>query len=417
MNDFYKDRDQFYLKPSGGFVGLIFASLILGLVVLGYGFATMEGKTVWGAYLFNLFFFFCLGLGGLAMSAIQDVVAAVWARPIKRIWEAFGFFVPVAAVMFFIFFLAIKFDILGAREVYSWIHNPDIVHHFWGKNVWLSENFFLLRGLFILSVLSILSMWQVRQSLKRDLKFVEGDRDSALQIGEETRVKLNFWSGGLLVVYGVSLTFFGIDVIKSLSPLWFSTLFGGWQFAIMMQTLFATTLIIMFALKESKIGSVIYKQQFHDVGKLLFGFTVFFGYTTFAHVLTYWYGNMPEETEYYIHRLHGPWLTILWFVFFAAFVIPMYSLVFKSAKWTWWAAIPIAAMVLLAQWTTNLVLVMPEVSSRDGAYLPLAELGGFLFFFGLFFLTFITVGKRVPMVGLADPLLPKGIELSRHHHG
>ena len=415
-NEVFDNRDQYYLRAPTSVSMAFIGCMVIGLSLMGAGFATLDGKIVWGAYLFNLFFFFCLGLGGLSMSAIQDVVSAVWARPIKRIWEAFGVFIPVATVMFFIFLVCVKLDVAGAGKVYKWIEDPHVVEHFWGKNMWLVEDFFLVRSVFILSLLCVVSFLQLRLSVGRDMKFMSGDRDGALVAGKEAKVKLNFWSGGILIVYGVSLTFFGMDMIMSLSPLWFSTLFGGWQFAIMMQTLFATTLVVMFSLKGTKIGEFIYRQQFHDCGKLLFGFSVFFGYTTFAHVLTYWYANMPEETEYYIHRLHGPWLYLLWFVFFAAFVLPLYSLIFKSAKWLAWSAIPIALTVLCAQWVTNLVLVMPEVSDRAGPYIPLAEIGGFLFFFGLFFTTFLTFGKKFPMVGLADPRLPAGVELSKHHH-
>jgi hypothetical protein len=426
INDLFEKRNDYYIRSSGVYMAAL-ASLVVGLILLGVGFTVIPApEAVWGAYLFNLFFFFCLGLGGMVMSAIQDCVSAVWARPIKRIWEGFGVFIPVATVMFILFLVAIKFHLLGADKVYKWIVDPEMLHHFWGKKFWLVEDFLLVRGLFILSLLTLVSMWQLKQSVARDMLFVKGDKEAALKLGKENKVKLNFWSGGLLVIYGVCLTFFGMDMIMSLSPLWFSTLFGGWQFAIMMQTLFATTLLVMFALKGTAIGEFIFRQQFHDVGKLLFGFTVFFGYTTFAHILTYWYGNMPEETEYYIHRLHFPWQYFLWFVFFAGFVFPMYSLVFKGAKWNWWAAIPIATIVLVAQWCTNLVLVMPEVVptlsnapavTEIYSKLPIAELGGFLFFLGLFFTTFLTFARKVPMVGLADPLLPDGVELSHHHHG
>lgn len=417
LNEIFDQRDQFYLKAPGSVSMAFLGCIVIGLGLMGLGFATLDGKTVWGAYLFNLFFFFCLGLGGMAMSAIQDVVSAVWARPIKRIWEAFGVFIPVGALMFLLFIIAVKLDIAGAGSVYVWMEDPAMLDHFWGKNSWLKQDFFMARALFILALLSVVSYWQLKQGLNRDMKFMTGDRDGALQEGQAVKERLNFWSGGILIIYGVCLTFFGMDMIMSLSPLWFSTLFGGWQFAIMMQTLFATTLVVMFSLKGTEIGRLFYKQQFHDCGKLMFGFTVFFGYTTFAHVLTYWYGNVPEETEYFLHRLHGPWLPLLWFVFFAAFVFPMYSLIWKASKWTVWVTVPIALIILTAQWTSNLILVMPEVSHHKGFYFPIAELGGFLFFLGLFFTVFLNFGKRFPMVAVADPLLPEGIELSHHHHG
>lgn len=410
LKSLFNERTQYYLTPSAMMRNLVWGLLVAGVVLWGFGFAQYDGKAVWGAYLFNLFFFFCLGLGGLAMSAIQDVVGAVWARPIKRIWEGFGAFLFVAAGMFVVFLLAIMFKIGGAGEVYSWIADPEVVAHFYGKNVWLTAPFFYARCGVILAVLVVVARWQLKQSLDRDVKFMKGDEAGALKDGELAREKLNYWSGGILIVYGVCLTFFGMDLMMSLSPLWFSTLFGGWQFAIMMQTLFAVTLVTMFALKGTKIGSLITRQQFHDCGKLMHGFTIFFAYTTYAHVLTYWYGNMPEETEYFIHRLHEPWIYLCAIIPIIAFVIPLYALIFKASKWTKWVTIPLAAMILFGQWLTNMLIVVPEVyADADGMY-ALVALGGFLLVLGAFLGTFFWFGKRYPMIGLADPLLKDAYE-------
>lgn len=414
VNDLYKERDQFYLRNSGGFMVASLVAIVLGLGILGYGFTAFEGKRVWGAYLFNLFFFFCLGLGGMAMSAIQDVIGAIWARPIRRIWEAFGCFVPVSTVLFGVFILAVSQDWQGAQGVYSWIANPEEVTHFYGKNMWLIEFPFYCRVMGILTVMSLATIWQLRFSVRRDQLFVNGQREEAERFGEEYREKSNFWSGLILVIYGVGLTFLGMDLAMSLSPLWFSTLWGGWQFAIMMQTLFATSLMFMFGLKKTKVGEVIARQQFHDVGKLMHGFTVFFAYLTFAHVLTYWYGNVPEETEFFIERLHRPWLDMLIVIPFIAFVIPLYSLIFQSAKWTAVITIPLCLLILVGQWMTNLLVVMPELTKLGDIYYPTVEIGGFFLFFGLFLATFFTFAKKVPMVPLADPLLPAGMKMGHH---
>ena len=124
-----------------------------------------------------------------------------------------------------------------------------------------------------------------------------------------------------------------MDLIKSLAPLWFSTLWGGWQFAIMMQTLFASTLLVMFWQKKTAIGAMFNRQQFHDVGKLMHGFTAFFGYLTFAHVLTYWYANMPEETGYIATRVfEEPYKSLSWVTLTCVFVIPFVTLIPRTTK-------------------------------------------------------------------------------------
>jgi hypothetical protein len=180
----------------------------------------------------------------------------------------------------------------------------------------------------------------------------------------------------------------------------------------MMQTLCATLLITMFALKGTPIGQLIGRQQFHDVGKLMHGFTIFFAYLTYAHVLTHWYGNMPEETEYYLHRLHGPWFWIIVIAPIFSFVIPLFALLPKASKWTAAITIPVALSILGAQWFADMLIVMPEVTNSFG--IPWIEVGTLLGFIGLFGTMFFRFAAKTPMVAIADPLLPQA--LSGGHH-
>jgi hypothetical protein len=413
VNQLFEQRSNFHITPSSTVRGGMAFCLLLGILTLGYSFWSGDGTRFWGAYLFNLFFFFSLAVGGMAFAAMQDVIGAVWGRPIKRLHEAFGAFLPVSVVLFLILLVAIMADLGGARAVYKWIQDPAMVKGIFGKGFWLNEKFMVVRTLGSLVAITALALWQFKQTLKRDMAFMQGNRDEALRLGQESKSKLRYWSGGILIAYGVLFTFLGFDLIMSLSPLWYSTLFGGWQFAIMMQTLMASTLLIMFSLKNSPIGMLIKRQQFHDVGKLMHGFTIFFAYLTYAHVLTYWYGNMPEETEYFIHRLHGPWLYFVMIVPILGFVIPLYTMIFKAAKWTAAVTIPMCLIILLAQWGTYLVLVMPEVVDASSWKLPLIELGTFVGFLGIFLATYFCFAKRFPMVGLADPLLAKSLQ---DHH-
>ena len=144
------------------------------------------------------------------------------------------------------------------------------------------------------------------------------------------------------------------------------------------------------------------------------GFTIFFAYLTYAHVLTYWYGNVPEETEYLLHRMHGPWLWIISIVPLTVFVLPLYVLIFKAAKWTPAVTIPICLIILVSQWFTNVLLVTPEVVSLEEFNMPFLLEGGLFFgFLGLFLTSYFWFGKRYPMVCIADPLLPEAY--SEHH--
>lgn len=413
MHDLYEQRDQFYIEPNATVRGGLTLGLVLGALTFGAGMYFAEPTRVWGAFLFNTFFFFAIGLGGIAFGAMQDVIGAVWGRPIKRLHETLSAFVPVAAAMMAFFLVCIGFDIGGAGSVYSWVADPSIVEHFHGKDVWLQKNFMIVRDLFALAVTVALWRWQFGLGTQRDMAFVKGNRDEAIRLGVAARDKLRYWSAPVLVVYSLTFTLLAFDLLMSLSPLWFSTLWGGWLFAVMMQTLMATILIFMFALRDTPLGQIFKRQQFHDVGKLMHGFTIFFAYLTYAHILTYWYGNVPEETEYFLHRMHQPWLGIIIAAPLLSFVVPLFALIFKAAKWTAPVTMTLAGLILVSQWMTYIIIVQPEVTKHGLSGGPWVEIGVGFGVLSLFLGSFFKTAKSQPVLGVADPLLAES--MSGHH--
>ena len=162
----------------------------------------------------------------MAFSAMQDVIGAHWARPIRRIQEGFGAFVPVAIGLFFLFLIVVAADLGGAKSVYSWIKDPSILNHFHGKDSYLQPHWMYIRVGIILLLFLWVSSWQFKMSLKRDQLMIDGQDEAAHAFAKEAKVKVRFWSAPILIIYGVGFTFLCMDLIMSLSPLWFSTLWG-----------------------------------------------------------------------------------------------------------------------------------------------------------------------------------------------
>src|SRR5690606_14730687 len=109
-----------------------------------------------------------LAMGGIAFGMMQDVVGALWGRPIKRIHDAFGAFLLPALIIFTLMFVCIYLRLLGAGELYSWIANPDIIHHYWGKNIWLNETAMIWRDFLSLLIINLVAYWYYKQTLVRD---------------------------------------------------------------------------------------------------------------------------------------------------------------------------------------------------------------------------------------------------------
>lgn len=410
QNDLYKQRHSFYFKTTGTQRGFLIFCCLFGLSLFLVGIATGQHTRAWGSFLFNLMFFFSISLGGVAFGSMQDVIGALWGRPVKRLHEAFSAFMPYAVCCFLVFFLCIRLQLLGAHEVYSWIRDPHLLHSFPGKNIWLQRDFMLIRDTLSLLIILSLTKWHMDQTIRRDIFLLAGKKQEAQILGQESQKKLQYWSAPILCVYSICFSILCFDLTMSLAPTWFSTLWGGWSFAIMMQTLMAFLLIFMFFLKETAVGAFISRSQFHDIGKLMHGFTVFFAYLTFAHILTYWYTNIPEETSYFITRLQSPWLYLVIISPFLSFLFPFFMLIPKLSKWTLWLTIPISLVVIISQWINYFLVVIPEVTNPEQWSFPWLELGSFFGFFGLFIFSLTLFTKKIPLLNIADPLLVKALD-------
>lgn len=406
-------RGEFFIPMTPSVRTLIYSCIGIGLVAFGAGLMSGDQTRTWGSFLFNLIFFFSIALAGAAFGSMQDVMSAKWARPVKRLHESFASFIPWAVGMIVLFLICIKARVLGADRVYNWIADPHLLHAFPGKNVWLTENFMLIRvGLAALTIWWLVR-WSQNQMIERDLAYARGDDQSGERLAMKAFTNLSYWSPGILIVYALLFSLICFDLTMSLHPTWFSTLWGGWSFAIMMQCMFALTLILMFTYKDTVLGRYFQRGHFHDIGKMVFGFTVFYAYLTYAHVLTYWYTNIPEETSYYIVRLKSPWRLIMQILPFLTFAIPFFVLIPKASKWVKSVAVPVAGLIIFAQWLSYFMIVMPEVHKVDAAFLPWIEVGVSIGFFGLFSLSFHRFAERVPMLAIGDPLLYEALD--SHH--
>ena len=77
---------------------------------------------------------------------------------------------------------------------------------------------------------------------------------------------------------------------------------------------------------------LITETHFHDIGKLCFAFTAFWGYLTFGQYLVIWYGNMGEETFFMRLRLISPWKWVTVASVVLVFFAPFFGLLSRAAK-------------------------------------------------------------------------------------
>ncbi len=412
---------------------LMMASLVLigiGLVSAVVGGFVLPDHVVRtkSVILVNLIYFIGMSAGGVAFLGAMQLVEARWSRPIKRFAEALAITGPLWSV------LLLAFLALGGLELYEWHTHPDSVHGH--KEIWLQGGFFLARLALILTLVFGVALVFIRTGLGIDAKLAaqhgttlpgwiaipEGDQDAAVSA---TMRRLTILAPIMCALFALGLSMFAFDVMMSLSPHWYSNMFGGWQFcsSFWLSMIWIGILSIGYR-KWMGIESLVTPDTYHDLGKLIFAFSMMWAYMFFAQLLPIWYGNMTEEIGFLLVRMAiPPWATLAKVVGAMCFLIPFGTLLSRGLKKMPKGLLVILAVVALGIWLERYLLTVPSI--WVGEHIPegmdmsiplgVTEIGITLGFVGM--LVFITAKylSVVPPVPLADPyMLPHPNDVHVH---
>jgi hypothetical protein len=327
-----------------GVVGLV------GAVMLGY-FNGDDFKRFFYSYLIGYMFFLAIALGGLFFVMLQHCTKAGWSVNVRRVAEWFASSLPLMAILSVPILAAVAMG--HDNSLYPWA-GPKWVHEGF-KGWWLDRWFFLGRAIVYLLAWSALGVWYWKQSIKQD---ETGDM-------EITR-KMQYRAPVGLIIFGLTLTFAAWDWVMSLDPVWYSTIFGVYYFAGSTLAIFSTlVLTVRFLQSRGLLTQSVTIEHYHDLGKFLFGFTFFWGYIAFSQFMLQWYGNIPDETEWFIR--HGastmypnefsPMVILL---LFGHFLIPFPGLLSRHVKRTPKSLAFWAVWVLVFCWFDIFWLIAPQ---------------------------------------------------------
>ncbi|RME15197.1 MAG: molybdopterin oxidoreductase [Bdellovibrio sp.] len=351
----------------------------------------------WVAFLVPFFFFTSIALGGLFFTAIQHVTKAGWSVNVRRFCEAQTSFLPFA------FLAALLILFFGGNYLYEWFHPHEVArdHLLAHKAPYLNKTFFAIRLVLFFGVWWIFQKVIVGWSLAQD----ESGDESITQ-------KLVGVSVGFVLFFALSYSFFSVDSLMSLEPHWFSTIFGVYCFAGLFQSTIATMILTIYFLKKKHLLSgFVNENHYHDLGKFLFAFTVFWAYIAFSQFMLIWYANLPEETFWYIPRVQGGWTAVSLSLLFFKFIVPFLALLPRWAKRTPTYLAAVSIWILVMQYVDIYWMAYPAFF-REAPVFSFYELFIFLGFFGLFLFSISRFLSRNNLVPIKDPR----IEESLHHH-
>lgn len=402
-----------------------------GALAFGYGIFAGNAAWTWGALLVATFYAINISQGGAMYAVIMHGTFARWGRPLKRIGEAFAFFLPVAWVLLLIF-------LLGGMQVYEWHDSwfngapKSLTPHMQGapnsKEFWLRGMggvFFPARQLGGVGLLIFLDYLLIKNSLRPDLILAKArlgadapawwDRIIGGQTDAQAAADSAAYRNQILVPviaasYAVIMSLLAFDLIMSLDVWWFSNMFGGWIFMSSILMALCGIAIVSTAGRDwLSLRDWATTTVTHDLGKLMLAGTMFWAYTFFAQLLPIYYTDVPEETNFLLVRMVLPqWQWLAKAVAIFCFVTPFTVLLSRGIKKMRWPFFAIAALILFGLFLERTLLVMPSAYLGDA--FPLLDFAfvSFGVFAGVAGLFVQVVGRalaQLPAVPVADPLL------------
>ena len=353
-------------------IKIFVAFMLIGAVTFIVQAAGEQPETAWQAYLINFLLFSAISQGGLLFSIVMNTAGARWSRLLSGVSESFAAFFPVSFVLFLILFL-------GRTHVFPWLGTA--LH---GKEVWLNLPFLFSRDVVGISILYALGFAYLYHALWFKLPHADSSGRSGLsgllsrrwhrQPGNVAtyRRRMMVYGNLYIMAFALVLSLIGFDLVMSMDPHWYSTLFGAYTFIKAFYVGLGGVIILASLLHlHPKVNFLLPTSNFHDIGKLFFAFCMLWGDFFYVHLVVIWYGNIPEETAYIIQRIQtAPWNALAWTVFVTGFILPFLILINKRVKTLPNAMIVICAAVIISMWMEHFLLLGP-VYSPNAVRLPL----------------------------------------------
>lgn len=404
-------------KASAALKNIMLLFIVIGVVSF-LAAVTNDPNKGWTSFQTSFMFFLLVSAASSGFSAVFQISNAEWSRPIRRLFESASEYLLYAIIP-----LIVIYVFRGYNHIFQWAHEE--VH---GKELWLNPHFLYVRDALAILLLVWVTRRVIHLGLQQDLiairsgltgvdkaqlaRWQDKKFDSLVSTwGSDPRAaireifsKRGFLSPVVVIAYSFIFSLISWDQVMSVDPHWFSTLFG--PFIFMSGAYIATAFNGMGITLARNISPLLKKKiirpTLHDLGKLMFGFGIFWTYLFWSHYLTIWYGNLPEETGWVLTRLrYEPWHTLSWFGFWCLFFFPFLFGLSKDAKQVPPLLFFAASIVSIGIWLMFYIMIVPGMFPKE-IPLSLLDLGIALGFFGVFVLLALRYLEKVPLIPFGD---------------
>jgi hypothetical protein len=383
---------------------------VVGLVLTAAG--ALLGRdsgglpSVYHSWLYAYMFWLGVTTGSLGLLMLHHVTGGGWGYVIRRFLEAATRLLPLMLLLFVPV-------IIGMPVLYKlWMHPSPTDAVVQSKVGYLNAPGFIIRTLIYFAI------WMVYAYLLNKWGATQDERgDPAV----ETR--LNYLGASGLVVFVLTITFMSVDWLMSLTPDWYSSIFGLLVVASQALSTLSLLVVLFAALAgDLPIAREVPKGYFRDLGNLMLACVMLWGYMSFSQYLITYSGNTTEEVSWYVQRRSGGWGIVSLGLVPLHFALPFLVLLTGSAikrnpKWL----ARIAGFIILMRFIDLYWWVTPTFRNHlipsDGPEWMsiLADLGTPLLIGGIWLWCWAAQLKKArTVVPLHDPRLEAALEAVEH---
>ncbi|MBV8071912.1 MAG: hypothetical protein JO270_18530 [Acidobacteriaceae bacterium] len=341
------------------------------------------------SYLFAFLYWGGFTIGGLGILVLNNTVGGRWGVTARRYLEAAMRTLPFLAVMFIIL-------LIGLKDIYPWTHidtvpNPisqAILRH---KAPYLNVPFFIIRSIIYFAVWAFWGYRVFRMSDKQDQTGDPSLRD---------RMRA-FCAPGCLVVT-LTATFAYIDWLLSADAQFFSTIYGAMLlFGDVLQTFALVITVLILTSKGDRFGGRINSVILHDLGNMMFAFTIFWTYLSVSQLIIVWPANLPQELNWYLVRVRGGWTVLAAIVSLVMFLIPFLGLLSQARKRDPKRLIRVAVWILCAR-AIDLFWIIEPTFRTNGFAIYWTDFVAFFGVGGIWVYLYLRQLRQRPLLPLRD---------------
>ena len=398
-------------------------AIVIGVITILAGFLTGEQQRTFSNLLLMGYYFTGVCAAGVMFCAIQYAAQAGWSASILRVPQAFGKVLPIAALILVIIVVSGLFTthtvvVDGKSHIEPYLYARWATHDLHvkdsgiydavieGKSGFLNVPFFLGRIIGILACYSLFGWLLYKYSSNED------------QVGGMKYYNKSFVvSCVFLVLFGFTVPVFAFDTVMSLEARWFSTMFGWYNLAALWVSGLSVMTLVIIYLRRAGYLPWVTENHLHNMGLLMFAFSVFWTYLWFAQFLLTYYANIPEESAYFVRRWEPDFMVWSWLNIVINFGAPLLILMTRDSKRYEGTLKVIAIILVCGHWLDYFQMIAPNtIAEHEHWYagvITWVEPGVFIGFAGLFtFMVLTTVSKFKSLIPKKHPFL----EESLHHH-